>query len=108
MPRPYRRAVPGSAREAAASHGPPGATGMPTLPTPPSASSSQTSAFSPDCLAPSGHDIVAPAWLTIPALQAVRPAAAGMEPMTRTTELKPDEKRHRRVAATIYVVVIVA
>jgi hypothetical protein len=28
--------------------------------------------------------------------------------MTRTTELKPDEKRHRRVAATIYVVVIVA
>jgi hypothetical protein len=28
--------------------------------------------------------------------------------MTRTTELKPDVKRHRRVAAAIYVVVLVA
>ena len=28
--------------------------------------------------------------------------------MTRTTELKPDVKRHRRVAAVIYVVVLVA
>jgi hypothetical protein len=28
--------------------------------------------------------------------------------MTRTTELKPDVKRHRRIAATVYVVVFVA
>ena len=28
--------------------------------------------------------------------------------MTRTTELKPDVKRYRRIAATVYVVVVVA
>jgi hypothetical protein len=28
--------------------------------------------------------------------------------MTRTTDLKPDLKRHRRVAATVYVIVMVA
>jgi hypothetical protein len=28
--------------------------------------------------------------------------------MTRTTELKPDVKRNRRVAAAVYVVVLVA
>jgi hypothetical protein len=48
-----------------------------------------------------------PGRATIPALQAVRLARQGGA-MTRTTELKPDVKRHRRIAATVYVVVFVA